>query len=162
MSSQSPVVSRQAKKLREKVVSFKAYAGKGYFVRVFIYRTRALMLMHFNELAENAGGRSNGRAVAAFSAYEKFHVGKDGKMVRSKEFGTVLLNANQLGVGTVAHEMAHAAVFRLSEYNKRKANFTAPRREERLAETIDELVRSFWVKYQRAEKNTPWLKDETN
>lgn len=87
-------------------------------------------------------GRSHPNRIASYATFGK-------RKMRSGEWGVLLFSADELGAGTVAHEVQHF-VFDWIVHHIRRLNW---KHDEPLAQLADKVNATFWRKYyKRMEK----------
>lgn len=94
------------------VVEFKVKPKWGrYFFKVLVFDSKIEMWEHNTEIDRNDGVADGFSDTfgAICKTYEIVRFGKGGKEIRKPEIGTILFAKTQLGAGTIAHEIGHAA-----------------------------------------------------
>lgn len=86
----------------------KPKSGRFYF-NVLVFDTKPEMWAYNTKENLRAGIEDNERFGAMCKSYKIIRVGKDGSEEMKSDIGTILFAKSQLGAGTVAHEIGHAA-----------------------------------------------------
>jgi hypothetical protein len=130
------------------------YRDKPWRIRVWLYGSKSAMRAAINRNGGQTRGprlRDGQGCEALFSSYRRENF--DGKRwVRHPEWGAVYLHAGKSGVGTVAHEMLHAALacpaLKIPKSRKfRGVNGMASEGEEALCWLLGALVAGYWIGY---------------
>jgi len=107
------------------------------FFRVMVFETKPDMWAWYGEDCKKSGKEQVSHKFAAMCLpHEIVRTWADGREERSPDIGTIIFAKPQLGAGTIAHEMGHAAIW----YDRLINGNTRAEYGEQIGETEERML----------------------